>query len=578
MQNKNTASLLIVDDNEKNLYATTRVLSQLNLNIDVATSGNEALKAVVNKDYFLILMDVQMPDMDGFETVSLLRGNKQYNHIPVIFLTANMKQQSDLINGYSEGAIDYLFKPIEPIILLNKVKIFLDLKIAQLELERLASSDALTGLANRNMFYSFEERTLKLAKRNQSQFAILSLDLDHFKTINDTFGHDVGDDVLRQTAKKIRLNLRYSDIVSRMGGDEFAILLTDISQPQDAAVVADQVLRALNVPMQINDQTVFCGASIGIACYPSSGYNCEALNKAADLALYKAKEQRHSFQFFSAQMQQQMLARLTLKQRLQCAIDNQELEVYYQVKVETKSQQVIGIEALLRWHAAGIGDICPTEFIPMAEETGQIVTLGSWVLQTVSAHMIQWHSDGSLSNSISDGISDGISVAINVSLKQFEQAAFAQEIANLLQQTGLPPQLLELELTESALMADPAKAINSLKTVHASGVKFIIDDFGRGYCSLSYLQQLPIDTIKIDVPLIQAIGNNRQSNAIVTAMIDLAHTLDMKVVAEGVETESQNAFLTAHGCDYLQGCYYSKPLPANELALFLQAKLSPAKG
>ncbi len=557
MLDKNRPSLLVVDDNEKNLYATKRVLEILDIDIDVVQSGNEALKAIVNQDYFLILMDVQMPDMDGFETVSLLRGNESYRHIPVIFLTANMKQQDALIAGYNEGAVDYLFKPIEPVILLSKVKVFLELKLARLELEQLASSDVLTGLSNRNMFHSFEERTLNLARRNKTQFAVLFLDLDHFKTINDTLGHDAGDYVLCSAAKAIKSSLRDSDIVARMGGDEFAILLTDISQPQDAGAVANDVLKALDTPIMVNNNEISCGASIGIACYPSCGQSCEALNKAADIALYKAKEQRNAFSFFSNEMQQQMLALLSLKQRLKGAIDKQELEVHYQVKVDAKTKDIMGMEALLRWHPLGLGTISPAQFIPLAEESGQIVALGRWVLEAVSAQIIQWNSD--------NGTNFEMSVAINVSPKQLGKADFVQMIKSVIQQCAIKPEMLELELTETALMEDPETAIDTLKAIHALGVKIAIDDFGTGYSSLSYLQRLPIDTVKIDLSFVRVIGSNAESDIIIKAIINLAHTLGMKVVAEGVETQMQAEFLTEQGCDYLQGYLYAKPLPAIEL-------------
>ncbi|NQZ08374.1 MAG: EAL domain-containing protein [Algicola sp.] len=557
MLDKNRPSLLVVDDNEKNLYATKRVLEILDIDIDVVQSGNEALKAIVNQDYFLILMDVQMPDMDGFETVSLLRGNESYRHIPVIFLTANMKQQDALIAGYNEGAVDYLFKPIEPVILLSKVKVFLELKLARLELEQLASSDVLTGLSNRNMFHSFEERTLNLARRNKTQFAVLFLDLDHFKTINDTLGHDAGDYVLCSAAKAIKSSLRDSDIVARMGGDEFAILLTDISQPQDAGAVANDVLKALDTPIMVNNNEISCGASIGIACYPSCGQSCETLNKAADIALYKAKEQRNTFSFFSNEMQQQMLALLSLKQRLKGAIDKQELEVHYQVKVDAKTKDIMGMEALLRWHPLGLGTISPAKFIPLAEESGQIIALGRWVLEAVSTQIIQWNSDNDTNFEMS--------VAINVSPKQLGKADFVQMIKSVVQQCGIKPEMLELELTETALMEDPETAIDTLKAIHALGVKIAIDDFGTGYSSLSYLQRLPIDTVKIDLSFVRVIGSNAESDIIIKAIINLAHTLGMKVVAEGVETQMQAEFLTEQGCDYLQGYLYAKPLPAIEL-------------
>ncbi|MCJ8271681.1 MAG: EAL domain-containing protein, partial [Psychrosphaera sp.] len=264
-----------------------------------------------------------------------------------------------------------------------------------------------------------------------------------------------------------------------------------------------------------------------------------------------------AFRFFSNEMQQQMSALISLKQRLKGAIDKQELEVHYQIKVDAKTKDIMGMEALLRWHPLGLGTISPAQFIPLAEESGQIVALGRWVLEAVSAQIIQWNSD--------NGTNFEMSVAINVSPKQLGKADFVQMIKSVIQQCAIKPEMLELELTETALMEDPETAIDTLKAIHALGVKIAIDDFGTGYSSLSYLQRLPIDTVKIDLSFVRVIGSNPESDIIVKAIINLAHTLGMKVVAEGVETQIQAAFLTELGCDYLQGYLYAKPLPAIEL-------------
>ena len=547
-------ALLIVDDQINNLYATTKMLKHFDIDIHTALSGREALQAVLDINFFLILMDVNMPDMDGIETVSLIRGNNNYQHIPIIFITAEDGNQQNLLSAYNEGGIDFITKPFHPLILSSKVEIFLQLTLTQQKYVKLATSDVLTGLANRQMYAQFQETTISYSKRNQCIFAVLFLDLDHFKEINDTLGHDVGDLLLKEVSQRIKCGLRQSDFIARMGGDEFAIILTNIHDPKYAGSVAQQILQRVGNSFNIDGVTVHCGASIGIACYPSCGDTCGELNKAADIAMYKAKEQRQSVQFFSNEMQAQMLHRLALIKGLKEAINKGEFSILYQKKVSAKTLEMVGVEALLRWTHATLGPISPSEFIPLAEETGLISTIGAWVLKTVAQQLVLWRN-ASDTNTYP-------CVAVNVSPLQLNEHSFGPKLEQLLDDLSLPPGALELELTETAIMKDPDTAIRVLTYVQNIGVRVSVDDFGTGYSSFSYLRKIPIDFLKIDLSFTTDIGTSADADVIVRAIINLAHTLKLKVIAEGVETAEQAKFLTEEGCDFLQGYYFGKPSPA----------------
>ncbi len=551
-------SLLIVDDQINNLYATTKMLEDFDIEIYTALSGREALQAVLKTEFFLILMDVNMPDMDGIETVSLIRGNNNYRHIPIIFITAEDGNQQNLLSAYNEGGIDFITKPFHPQVLSSKVEIFLRLTLTQQKYVKLATSDVLTGLANRQMYAQFQETTISYSKRNKCIFAVLFLDLDHFKEINDTLGHDVGDLLLKEVSHRIKRGLRQSDFIARMGGDEFAIILTNIHDPKYAGGVAQQILKRIGDSYEIDGVTVHCGASIGIACYPSCGDTSAELNKAADIAMYKAKEQRQNVQFFSNEMQEQMLHRLMLIKGLKEGIGKGEFSVLYQKKVSAKTLEIIGVEALLRWNHSTLGAISPSEFIPLAEETGLIGKIGSWVLETVANQIVQWRNESP------DG--NYPSVAVNVSPLQLNEPTFGEKLEKLLLDLSLTPGALELELTETAIMEDPDTAIRILTYVQNIGVRVSVDDFGTGYSSFSYLRKIPIDYLKIDLSFTQDIGTSDDADVIVRAIINLAHTLKFKVVAEGVETEAQVKFLTDEGCDYMQGYYFGRPSPADDFS------------
>jgi len=555
MDEATNPALLIVDDKINNLHATTKMLEHFDIDIHTALSGREALQAVLNTPFFLILMDVNMPGMGGLETVSLIRGNHNYRNIPIIFLTAEDSNQQTLLSAYSEGGVDYITKPFHPLVLSSKVELFLNLKLTQQKYVKLATSDVLTGLANRQMYAQFQASTLSYSQRNDCVFAVLFLDLDHFKAINDTLGHDVGDRLLKEVAHRIKRGLRQSDFIARMGGDEFAIILTNINHPKYAGAVAQQILQRIDDRLVIDGVTLRCSASIGIACYPSCGETSSELNKAADIAMYKAKELRHNIQFFSNEMQEEMVYRLDLIKGLNNAVDNNELSVVYQKKVSAQTAETIGLEALLRWQHPTLGAIEPSIFIPLAEEIGLIARLGNWVLQAVAQQIVEWRAASSEEYSPP--------VAVNVSPIQLSDSNFGEKLKALLSDMGLPFSAIELELTETALMEDPDTAIRVLSYVQNIGIRVSVDDFGSGYSSFSYLRKIPIDFLKIDLSFTRDIGTSEDADVIVRAIINLAHTLKFKVIAEGVETQEQVKFLSDEGCDYLQGYFFGKPAPAH---------------
>ena len=570
--------ILVVDDLKENLFAIETLLKPVGAEVFTALSGHEALKLVLENHFSLILLDVQMPGMDGFEVARLLKQDDLFKYIPIIFVTAVSREQHQVFKGYECGAVDYLFKPIFPAILLAKVRIFLDLASKNIELERihselsqankklmeLAHYDPLTNLANRALFRIFLTKAISEARRYGRKCALLFLDLDHFKDINDTMGHDAGDLLLCKVALRLQDCCRESDLIARLGGDEFALILGDIQCPRDGTDIAQKILRKLSFPHNLKGTKHFVSSSIGIAICPDDGKDVEGLAKAADLAMYQAKRRgRNTYRFFSQELQNRTQRSLQIEGQLREALKRNEFLAFYQPIIETESGKCKGMEALIRWNSSERGIICPNEFITAAEKTRLILPIGSWILNEASRTLTTW-SD--LTPSLS------LTVAVNLSISQLNQVGFERQVEKVLMETGLEPGLLELEITENAFMKNPETVNNTLNAIRQMGVKIAIDDFGTGFSSMKYLQKLPIDTLKIDQSFIRDIGRNQKSEAIIRAIIALAHNLELATIAEGVETAEQVQFLKEHHCDYLQGFHYSRPLPEEEVAGFLAQK------
>ena len=433
-------------------------------------------------------------------------------------------------------------------------------KSAAERIRHLAHYDDLTGLPNRVLFAQLLEQALSESKFSNKQVAVLFIDLDRFKLINDSLSHETGDAVLQQVAKRLAEALPRRDTVARFGGDEFVVLMRDCAIPTAAAETAQKLLTAIAQPLMLEGQDYHLTASIGISAFPNDGQDAQSILKGADIAMYRAKEHgKNNYQFYSSQMNLHSFERLVLERFLRRALDQNEFQLYYQPKIDLVTGRITGMEALLRWMHPGMGMISPVKFIPLAEETGLIIPIGAWVLRTACAQNRIWEQQGL----------PALRVAVNLSARQFAQDDLHATIVSTLEDTGLSPQLLELEITESLTMDNPEHAAALLRKLKALGISLAIDDFGTGYSSLSYLKRFPIDTVKIDRSFIKDIPNDEDDVAITQAVIAMAHSLRLKVIAEGVELEEHLAFLQQHGCDEAQGYLFGAPMPADQFEKLL---------
>ncbi len=455
---------------------------------------------------------------------------------------------------------------------LNKSNTLLQQEVSQHQIaaeraEYLAYYDSLTALPNRSMFSKLLNQAIRLARRDGKQLAVLFVDLDRFKNINDTLGHEAGDLLLQEVGKRLQGCLRTSDTVARLGGDEFVILLPSMVDAADVEVVAHKILAATSKSFRALGQEFRVTASVGVSTYPRDGEDEQSLMKNADIAMYQAKEDgKNNFQFYSAQMNNNSFERLALESSLRRALDHGEFQLRYQPMIDARSGAIVGIEALLRWQHPELGIVEPAKFIPIAEETGLIVSIGKWVLKTACAQNVAWQQSGL----------PHVNMAVNLSRRQFTDEGLLRDITAILEETGMCPALLELEITESTLMHDVDKALGTLKAFRDLGVRLAIDNFGTGYSSLSDLRKFPIDTIKIDGSLIRDLSNQAENRSIAEATIAMGRNLSLTVVAECVETKAQADFLREHACDEFQGFYFSKPVTADKFAELLEAQTATA--
>jgi diguanylate cyclase (GGDEF)-like protein/PAS domain S-box-containing protein len=430
-------------------------------------------------------------------------------------------------------------------------------KRAEERIQYLATHDGLTGLPNRAMFAQLLALAVETAKRYDRKLAVLFIDLDRFKVINDTLGHEAGDVLLREMAARLRECLRASDVVARLGGDEFVVLLQEIHEPAQAAAVARNILSVVMKPVVILGHECRVTASVGICMHPEEGQDDQAVMKNADMAMYLAKEEgKNTYQFFSARMKPHSIERLALETNLRRAMELDEFTLHYQAKLDFKSGAITGVEALLRWQNPELGSVSPARFIPLAEETGLIVPIGKWVLRTACAQNVAW---------ISEGLPP-LRMCVNLSMRQLNDEGLVREIQAVLAETGMDPTLLELEVTESTIMHNAERAVTVLNAIKELGVRLAIDDFGTGYSSLAHLKRFPIDTLKVDRSFIREVPNDNEDKAIAEAIIAMGKTLSLTVVAEGVETPEQQAFLSDRLCDEMQGYYFSTPVAAQDFA------------
>ena len=693
-----TRLILVVDDDLAMRLLMREALEQAGLRVTEAENGEQAVEAFSREQPDLILMDVQMPVLDGFSACSRIRALSGGDEVTIVMVTG-LEDVASIQRAYEVGATDFITKPVNWPILNHRVRYLLraadafqslrhnEQKLSQAQLvarlvhwewnlvddswvwspsfpqvfgvgrapadasyagfvamlaggerhrveaalaraiaqratcsidhdlilgndnvhnvhtqarvivdhagkaigmqgivqdiserkkaeERiyfLAFYDALTGLPNRQLFMEHAKRALFDADKHGHRVALLYLDLDQFKRINDTWGHGAGDELLRSVSERLQESLRGSDMVaqaaheggddvfslSRLGGDEFTILLSNLHTASVVAQVADRVLEHLSTePVRVSGQDIYIRASIGVAIYPDDGKEVETLLKNADTAMYQAKRSgRDTFRCYTNQMNSQFAKRLSMETRLKQAVERGQLVLHYQPKLDIRDNcQLVGFEALVRWEQPGFGLIPPDEFIPIAEDSGLIIPIGEWVLDTACAQIREWRARGRQAGH----------VGVNLSFQQFNQQGLVRQILNALQRHSIAPDALELELTESTVMHDVDSNTVILRNLKEVGISLSIDDFGTGYSSLSYLKQLPLDALKIDRSFVKDITTDSNDAAIIRAIIALGKTLDLDIVAEGVETPEQLEYLRQHGCDFAQGYLFSKPVPADE--------------
>ena len=684
--------LLVVDDREENLVAMEALLGDGDWDVRTVNSGEDALRCLMDEDVGLVLLDVQMPRMDGFEVARLMRGSPHTRYTPIIFLSAIAHTEESVLQGYAIGAVDFILKPFDPKVLKHKigslleqerhrhelqqltqqldnerafnasvldnasegilvidqdgiirfanpamaqmlrgevadlqessllsylkaphmpadwrdsdfyrswragqtyrahdavlatldggylpvalscsplpqyqnsmVLIALDMSVVSnlhAQLESQAVTDALTGLFNRRGFHQALESALSRIDRSGKRMAVLYLDLDGFKRVNDSLGHAAGDQVLRKVADHLKACLRPYDTLARMGGDEFTALLDTLDHPEDAARVAEKLIELVSVRYEVDGVEFTLGASIGIACYPECGQTVDGLLRSADMAMYEAKRAgRQQYRFFSPEMNGRARSRLMLEESLRTAIEQDDFVLVYQPQIDLASGRLRGFEALLRWEHRVAGTISPGVFIPLLEETRLINRVGDWIFNQGIRQCRAWQPR----------FGEELLLSLNVSPVQFGMPQLVDDLRRLLDLHQLRPSQLEIEVTESALMQDLDTTREQLRQLRELGVRIAIDDFGTGYSSLAYLRHFELDTLKIDRLFVSSMLESPKDAAIVSTIIDLGHHLGLEVIAEGVETVEQRDWLTAHRCTTMQGFLFAPGLGVDQASAF----------
>ncbi|MCX5936473.1 MAG: EAL domain-containing protein [Pseudanabaena sp. LacPavin_0818_WC45_MAG_42_6] len=565
-------TILVIEDVEALREEIMETLSYEGF--DVLGAENGLVGVQIAKTYLpnLIICDIAMPELDGFGTLVALRQEQKTSMIPFIFLTA-MTEKADMRHAMQLGADDYLTKPFTSAELLGAIASRLqkynsardhyydEIKAVGARFEYLSHHDGLTQLPNRILFHESLSQAILHAKINNKSLALLFLDMDNFNIINNTLGNNIGDQLFIAIAERLRRYTAPCDMVARIQGDEFALIISGVTDTLSIKLETQKILDLLSRPYHLYGHEVFITSSIGISIFPNDHQEVEGLIKNAELAMYYAKtHSRNSYKLYSPDLNVQSSEYMALANSLHRAIDRNEIRVFYQPLVNLKSGKIVGAEALARWQHPDLGLIMPSKFIPVAEETGLILRLSEVILYSVCEQMRSWRESG---------INYGF-IAVNLSGQHFRPDNNLTElISKVLQETGTEPDNLEIELTESIIMQNAEFTIQVLSQLQSIGVKVAIDDFGTGYSSLSYLKHFPVNILKIDRCFIQDITTDRHDATISIAIIDLAHSLSLQVIAEGVETAEQIQFLKENGCDQIQGYFFSPPLPAPEFEKLL---------
>lgn len=546
--------ILLIDDDEDDFLLAKELLKDIfgrNLRLDWISSWQDADAAISSSAHDVIIIDYRLGERNGLELVeeAVQFGCKS----PFIVLTGEGNREIDL-EAMRVGATDYLIKgEITAPLLDRSIRYAIERHRAERRLAELAQIDQLTGLANRYRFRDFLDHAAARADRYQHRVALMLIDLNRFKIVNDTHGHAAGDILLQEIANRLRSNVRGGDLVARLGGDEFTIVMTDIVDLDLLNLTANRILDEIAKPVSIGHCEVEVGCSIGIALYPDDAASSETLIVSADTAMYAGKEDRiAAFNFYTAEMRQHATRRLELEMRLRRAVDERQFELFYQPQIELSSGKLVGFEALLRWHHPTLGLVPPGEFIELAEESQLITEIGTWVLETSCAQLAAWR----------EADLPEVRVAVNFSAKQFCASSLIDLVVQALDCHRLPANLLEIEITESDIFQKPSEVNDILKTFSDLGIRVALDDFGTGYSSLNHLRAFPGSAIKIDQSFIHDITNTNKNKAIVRSLIDMAHNLGLTVVGEGVESNLQLDYLRETGCDIIQGYLISRPKPA----------------
>jgi diguanylate cyclase (GGDEF)-like protein len=569
MSPKLIKTLLLVEDNLGDARLIREMLNEpnsLNTELTQLESMTAAEAHLAKHAVDIILLDLGLPDAQGLEAIR--RSHAAAPDVPLVVLTG-LDDESVALQALQQGAQDYLIKgQIERRGLQRALRYAIERKAMESaalamarQMAHSAEHDFLTGLPNRMLLNDRVGQAIALAKRHAKKVAVLFLDLDGFKHINDSLGHPVGDKLLQSVAKCLVDCIRGSDSVSRQGGDEFVVLLLDLEDAEDAAVTARRMLEAVAQPHHVDHHDLHVTASIGVSVYPDDGLDAEALIKNADTAMYQAKENgRRSFQFFKPAMNARAVERQFIEEGLRRALERREFALHYQPKVNLTTGAITGAEALIRWTHPTRGPVSPADFIPVAEDCGLILPIGAWVLREACEQARAWMDAGL----------PVTSMAVNVSAMEFRDKSFLDRLFATLAETGLDPRALELELTESVLMKHAASTAIILQALRKRGIQIAVDDFGTGYSSLSYLQRFPVDAVKIDQSFVRQISTAGADTTIVKAVIGMARGLKLRVIAEGVETLEQVAFLRAYRCEEAQGYYFGRPVPAQQFEMLLK--------
>lgn len=553
--------LVIEDDHQDFVYLQELLENQRNPEFVLTNHSRleDGLRSLACDRFDVVILDLSLPDSHGYATFATLR--EHASDLPVVLMTGNDNNDLALATA-QEGAQDYLVKQeLNRNLLVRTLyyavernRLIRELQKSKEVEKHLAYHDVLTGLPNRQLFYDRLQQVLAHARRTHDKVAVLFLDLNNFKPINDCLGHEQGDLLLKAVSNRLQISIRESDTIARIGGDEFTIILDSIYHTKDVSRIVEKIYEELERPFEIGQEKITVGMSIGISLFPADGQTLSELIKKADMAMYRAKKHNKRYQFYNVSRDTFASERLQIESMLRQSLTDNQLVIYYQPQVNIKTKKIVGVEALVRWQHPQHGLLLPAKFIAMAEETGLIVPLGEWVLRSACEQNIEWLKRGM----------PPLRLSINVSARQFRATQLHDLVGQVLGETDLDPSLLVLEITEACAMQDVNYTIETMQGLKSTGIKISVDDFGTGYASLNYLKRFPFDILKIDRSFVKGLHKFQDDWSIVSAIVDMSHRLKLCVLAEGVECAEQMAFLQALNCDEYQGYFRSRPVPAEE--------------